>query len=71
MFITLGIGATLLQSTSTAAFKADDGSRERAAQAPNAISGDNIYVTSWTNKSGNNEVMFRASPDGGKLLAIR
>jgi hypothetical protein len=39
----------------------------RAAAAPVAISGDNIYITWWTNKTANNndEVMFRASTDGG------
>src|ERR687887_2154555 len=38
--------------------------------APIAISGDNnVYVTWWTNKTGNNEVMFRASNDGGATFA--
>jgi hypothetical protein len=40
--------------------------------APIATSGDNnVYVSWWSNKSGNNEVMFKASSDGGKTLAIR
>ncbi len=34
--------------------------------APPAISGENIYVAWWTNKTANNnEVMFRTSTDGG------
>jgi hypothetical protein len=35
--------------------------------APTAISGDNIYIAWWTNntENGNEEVMFRASNDGG------
>jgi hypothetical protein len=33
--------------------------------APIAISGDNTYIAWWTNATGNNEVMFRASNDGG------
>jgi hypothetical protein len=39
----------------------------RSAAAPVAISGDNIYITWWTNKTANNneEIMFRASTDGG------
>src|ERR671932_80541 len=37
--------------------------------APIATSGDNVYVVWWTNKSGNNEVMFRASNDGGATFA--
>lgn len=68
LLLTLGIGATLLLATSADAFKSEDGSTERAAQAPIAISGDNIYVAWWTNKSGNNEVMFRASVDGGETF---
>jgi hypothetical protein len=35
------------------------------AAAPIATSGDNIYIAWWTNKTGNNEVMFRASTDNG------
>jgi hypothetical protein len=36
--------------------------------APPAITGDNIYVAWWTNKTGNNEVMCRASTDAGKTF---
>ena len=36
--------------------------------APIATSGDNVYIAWWTNKTGNNEVMFRASTDGGKTF---
>jgi hypothetical protein len=39
----------------------DDG----GPKAPTAISGDNIYITWWTNATGNEEIMFRASSDGG------
>ena len=39
-----------------------------AADAPIATSGDNIYITWWTNKSGNSEVMFRASTDNGQTF---
>jgi hypothetical protein len=37
------------------------------AQAPVVVSGDNIYIAWWTNNTANNneEVMFRASNDGG------
>jgi len=34
-------------------------------KAPLAITGDNVYVAWWTNKTGNDEVMFRASTDNG------
>jgi hypothetical protein len=33
--------------------------------APIAISGDNVYIAWWINKTGNDEVMFRASRDNG------
>ena len=35
---------------------------------PMASSGDNIYITWWTNQSGNWEVMFRTSDDGGGIF---
>ena len=37
-------------------------------KAPPAITGDNVYVAWWSNETANNssnEVMFRASTDGG------
>jgi hypothetical protein len=37
-------------------------------KAPIAVSGDNVYVTWWGNSSGNYEVMFKASDDGGKTF---
>ncbi len=32
---------------------------------PIATSGDNVYITGWSNKTGNHEVLFRASDDNG------
>ena len=41
----------------------------RAIKAPIATSGDkNVYVTWWSNKTGNDEVMFKASTDAGKTF---
>jgi hypothetical protein len=38
-------------------------------RAPIATSGDNnVYVTWWSNKSGDWEVFFKASTDGGKTF---
>jgi uncharacterized protein (UPF0333 family) len=37
-------------------------------KAPIATSGDNVYIAWWSNKTGNDEVMFRASTDGGKTF---
>jgi hypothetical protein len=38
-----------------------------SSKAPVVVSGDNIYIAWWTNntQNGNEEVMFRASNDGG------
>jgi hypothetical protein len=37
--------------------------------APIAISGDkNVYVTWVSNKTGNDEIMFKASSDSGKIF---
>jgi hypothetical protein len=62
------LAATNLIQQQAEAFRAEDGSRERTiTKAPVTISGDNIYVTWWTNKTtnGDGEVMFRASNDNG------
>ena len=40
-----------------------------ARDAPIATSGDNIYIVWWTNRTGNDEVQFRASTDGGTTFA--
>ena len=36
--------------------------------APPAVTGDNVYVAWWTNKTGNDEVLFRASSDKGQTF---
>ncbi len=38
-------------------------------KAPLVISGDSIYVSWWTNITGNDEVMFRVSTDAGKTFS--
>ncbi|HZE77311.1 MAG TPA: hypothetical protein VE089_02060 [Nitrososphaeraceae archaeon] len=54
------------QSPSATALSSDFGKDKMAA--PIAISGNNVYIAWWTNTTGNNEVMFRASTDGGKTF---
>src|SRR3954462_15423966 len=54
----------LKQQSALAGFQVDPINRK----APPATSGDNVYVAWWTNKTGNDEVMFRASTDGGKTF---
>ena len=41
------------------------GAIDSSPDAPIAISGENIYIAWWTNKTGNDEIIFRASTDGG------
>jgi hypothetical protein len=39
-------------------------------KAPIATSGDNnVYIAWWSNKTGNDEVMFKASTDSGKTFS--
>jgi hypothetical protein len=47
--------------------------RTTEPKAPMAASqdGNNIYVVWWTNRTGNWEVMFRASNDGGQTFGDR
>jgi hypothetical protein len=62
--ITLGISTI---GTASSGGKSDV-INARAEKAPVAITGDNVYVAWWTNKTGNDEVMFRASTDAGKTF---
>lgn len=55
------------QSVSAAALSSVFGKDNRNT-APIVISGNNVYIAWWTNTTGNNEVMFRASTDGGKTF---
>ena len=67
LIVTFGATTPVLQHQ-TEAFQAEDGRRtETVPRAPAAISGDNVYITWWTNNTanGDGEVMFRASNDNG------
>jgi hypothetical protein len=74
VMITLGttIVASPIQQQQAAESIESDSSFDRTAhnggRAPPAITGDNIYVAWWTNKTGNNEVLFRASTDNGQTF---
>jgi len=63
LVVTLG-ATNLIQHDAEAVRATVDGI---IASAPVAITGDNIYVAWWTNKTANQneEVMFRSSTDGG------
>jgi hypothetical protein len=53
----------ILQELQQAAGVADIDALEPKASV--AVSGDNIYIAWWTNKTGNDEVMLRISNDAG------
>lgn len=61
--ITFGATTMLPQQADAIITGSDPG---RAAKAPPAITGDNVYVTWWTNKTGIDEIIFRASTDKGQ-----
>src|SRR5918994_3129216 len=59
------IASTVLVTTEAEAKKKRKELAEIAAAAPIATSDNNVYITWWSNKTGNMEVMFRASTDNG------
>ena len=59
------IASTVLVTTEAEAKKRRRDLAEIAAAAPIATSDNNVYMTWWSNKTGNMEVMFRASIDNG------
>jgi hypothetical protein len=71
IMITLGITTTAILANLNIEFanvSAILSADQFVVKAPPAITGDNIYVAWWTNKTGNDEVMFRASTDAGKTF---
>ena len=50
------------------AFIDQEGNLASEPKAPMIASGENLYIVWWTNKSGNWEVMFRASNDFGETI---
>ena len=73
--MTIGITSQVVQSQLQKGNEAVGGDRairqssNVKAAAPIAISGDNIYIVWPTNSTGNDEVNFRASTDGGTTFA--
>jgi hypothetical protein len=61
--------ATVTLQQSVYSFRGGGDTTFSAKAAPIAISGDNnAYIAWWNNKTGNDEVMFKASTDGGKTF---
>ena len=67
MLIGVAVFATMYQAQSSHGFSWPHLDRSDG-KAPIAVSGDNVYVAWWGNSSGNYEVMFKASDDGGKTF---
>jgi hypothetical protein len=60
------MGATPISLQQRSEALAEGHELSRAAKAPPAITGDHVYVAWWTNKTGNDEVFFRASDSRGQ-----
>jgi hypothetical protein len=69
IFIAASFVAATVTTQSAYAFQVNTLTRSEP-KAPMAASqdGNNVHVVWWTNKSGNWEVMFRASNDGGQTF---
>jgi hypothetical protein len=66
------IAATTVASTQSFIVYAVDMFPVATRKAPIATSNDNnVYVSWWSNKTGNDEVMFKASSDGGKIFSYK
>ena len=69
LMLIIMIGTTIMpQRVLSMTKQITDQRSTKGAAAPIATSGNNVYVTWWTNKSGDWEVFFRASTDGGKTF---
>jgi hypothetical protein len=69
---TLITGTTIIQQCVLSA--TDQTYKQTIRQAPIATSDNNAYLAWWRNNktgNGNDEVMFKASTDGGKHLGTR
>ena len=76
--LVVAIGVSIMAPLTALASRSGDGefinptTQLRSPRAPTVVSGDNIYIAWWTNNTANNnEVMFRASTDGGATFGDR
>ena len=71
VMITLGITATTLMAGFNMQYAdgiSNPGHFSRRGNAPVATFENDVYVAWWTNKTGNDEVMYRLSSDAGKTF---
>jgi selenocysteine-specific translation elongation factor len=76
VLITVVIALSFAVTNSIAVLSQNSANATRAggevlsAKAPMATTtGNHVYITWWSNKTGNDEVMFKASTDGGKTFS--
>jgi len=70
VIVTITLGIVIIAPTTTIQQQVDAVTSKRDFQGgtQTSIFENNIYVAWWTNKTGNNEVMYRLSSDSGKTF---
>jgi hypothetical protein len=68
VMITLGIAIIAITTTIQQQVDAVTSKREFQGGTQTSIFENDIYVAWWTNKTGNDEVMYRLSSDAGKTF---
>jgi len=71
VMVSLGTTINVVQSTMTPTYAETTfkiGALARSETAPVATFENDLYVSWWTNKTGNDEVMYRLSSDAGKTF---
>lgn len=69
VFLLAGLGTVVYQIQGSSAYSWENCAEKKQGKAPIAISGDNVYVAWWGNSTGNHEIMFKASSDGGETFS--
>jgi len=70
VIVTITLGILIISPTTTIQQQVDAVTSKRDFQGgtQTSIFENNIYVAWWTNKTGNDEVMYRLSSDSGKTF---
>jgi len=70
VIVTITLGIVIIAPTTTIQQQVDAVTSKRDFQrgTQTSIFENNIYVAWWTNKTGNDEVMYRLSSDSGKTF---
>jgi hypothetical protein len=70
VIVMITLGAAIIATTTTIQQQVDAVTSKRDFQAgtQTSIFENDVYVAWWTNKSGNDEVMYRLSSDAGKTF---